>query len=372
MLALLGILVGTASVVALVSSSQLATQHALEQFTNLGTNLFAISLSPNGAENKERSLDLKQLRDLQNNSSGITAVAPYVIFFSELSFAGRPMSGSLMGVTEALSNVLKITTTEGRFISRLDRAQYFCVVGANIAQKIRAQGINPLHQQIRVGEHYFTIIGIAQPWAENMFVYANLNDSIIVPIEAASNLDKNLRIQNIIFKLQEGVKPDQVQIRVENRLQQLMPGTRLFSRSAKQLIDGMQKQRQTFNLLLIAVGSISLVVGGIGVMNIMLVSVLERRREIGIRMAIGARRCDIQQIFLIDAIVLTLVGGMLGMIVGVLISLMIALFSHWTFHLYWLPLVIGFSISVLVGVFFGYYPAYSAARLDPIQALRAD
>lgn len=125
-------------------------------------------------------------------------------------------------------------------------------------------------------------------------------------------------------------------------------------------------------MLLALIGSISLLVGGIGVMNIMLVSVTERRKEIGIRRAIGARRRDIQTLFLAESVILSLFGGTLGVLLGVLISYVIASFAKWSFHLFLLPPLVGFCVSVAVGVFFGFYPAYKASQLDPIQTLRAD
>ena len=132
------------------------------------------------------------------------------------------------------------------------------------------------------------------------------------------------------------------------------------------------KQRATYTWLLVAIGSISLVVGGIGVMNIMLVSVVERRREIGIRMAIGARQIDVLRMFLIESIMLTLFGGFLGVVVGVLASYVLSVMTHWEFYLYWLPIILGFVVSVIVGILSGFYPAWRASRLDPIVCLASD
>lgn len=372
-LALLGILIGTASVVALVSSSQLATQHALEQFKSLGTDLFTVSLqNPPSQETTLQDQNLKQLANLTTTVPEIALISPYAIDYPTLSFAGKPIQAGLISATETLKDMMKITLAEGRFISHLDKTEYFCVIGANVARIIRASGVQPLHQQIRVEQQYCTIIGIAKPWTENMFLNANVNNSIILPLAAAAHLNKSLRIQHIIFKLQTDTNADTIQPRIERMLKSIFPTTQFFLRSSKQLITSMEKQRQTFSLLILAIGGISLIVGGLGIMNIMLVSVLERRREIGIRMAVGARRRDIQQLFLIESLVLTFLGGLLGIIIGIAVSFGIAVFSHWTFHLYSLPLFVGFGVSLLVGVFFGYYPAYSAARLDPIVALRTE
>jgi putative ABC transport system permease protein len=132
----------------------------------------------------------------------------------------------------------------------------------------------------------------------------------------------------------------------------------------------MEDQSVILSVFLGLIGGVSLIVGGIGVMNIMLVSVRERRREIGIRMAVGAKRYDIGALFLIEAVMLSVIGGLLGVMMGILITYVLAVIWHWSFTLSLWPPLAGFSVSVLVGIFFGFYPAYQAARLDPIEALR--
>ncbi len=375
LLTLLGILVGTASVVALVSSGELATQHALSQFKALGTELFAITIEapPGLSVDSAPQLTVDDVETIKNSSPDILLAAPYTTDYSPISIAGKTITGNTIGATENLARVVKVEIASGRFISILDQKQYFCVVGATIANTLRENGMLQLiGQQIKVGTHFFTIVGVAKPWAENMFIYADLNQSIILPIAASFTLGKYVHIQNILFQLRPGSDVILIQKNVEAAVQRIMPNAKVFSRSAKELISSMQKQRQTFTLLLGAIGGISLLVGGIGVMNIMLVSVIERRREIGIRMAIGARRRDIQTMFLVEAVVLSLIGGIAGIIIGELVSLVIALFSGWPFSVYGIPIFIGFFVSVLVGIFFGFYPAYKASQLDPIHTLRAD
>ena len=157
---------------------------------------------------------------------------------------------------------------------------------------------------------------------------------------------------------------------VKNYIKQHAPELSVFTRSPTQIIKSMKSQGQIFTLMLGMIGGISLLVGGIGVMNVMLVSVTERRREIGIRKAIGAKRKDIQFLFLIESVVLSLFGGLLGVFIGLLASYLIAYFSHWDFAFFITPPVIGFAVSVATGIFFGFYPALRASRLDPIETLR--
>ncbi len=374
-LTLLGILVGTASVVALVSSGHLATEHALAQLKTLGTELLAVTIENEATApiNPMEKLTLTQVNTIRKSNPALQLSAPYAIDYSPISYLGKSINGSVIGATETLADILKLTLAKGRFIYELDKEQYFAVLGSEIAKAIAEQGVhNPIGSQIRVGNYFFTVVGIANPTEDNMFMYSQLNRAVIVPIQASLTLNQYTQIRNILFKLLADSNIDQVQQSIEQALKKASPNAKPFFRSAKQLIESMQKQRATFTLMLGAIGGIALIVGGIGVMNIMLVSVIERRREIGIRMAVGAKRRDIQRMFLTEAIVLTLAGGLIGILFGVAASFIIAVASKWTFHFYTFPVLIGFVVSVLVGIFFGYYPAYKAAQLDPIKTLQSD
>ena len=194
----------------------------------------------------------------------------------------------------------------------------------------------------------------------------------MVPLDASKTLTRYAHITNIVFYLKPHANIEQVKKDASRYLNTVVPGMSLFYRSAEQVINSMKKQSEIFTLLLGLIGSISLIVGGIGVMNIMLVSVVERKREIGIRKALGARQRDIQLLFLIESMALSVLGGTNGVIVGVLVSYVIATFNHWPFSLLWSPIIMGFFVSVGVGVFFGFYPAVKASKLDPIDSLRVD
>lgn len=376
-LTLLGVLIGTAAVVALTSSGQAATEQALAQFKTLGTDLLAITVQTAGDESGgNQSAQKWQVADVMQIPARIpeiTQAAPYTLDFSPLFYEGKNVNGNVVGVTGSLSQIIKISLASGRFISLLDQKQYFCVIGSGIAEDLRQLGaFHVLGQQLRIGNRYFTIIGIANPWPENMFMYADINRSVLIPIQTAFELSPLAQIQNVLFQLKAGAVASQIQPSLQRLVDEKLPNAKLFTRSAKELITSMQKQKQTFTVLLGVIGGISLLVGGIGVMNIMLVAVIERKREIGIRLAIGATPNHIRLMFLTDALVLTVCGGLFGVVIGEILSFAIAKFSHWTFHLYATPVIVGFGVSVLIGLFFGYYPAYQASCLDPIETLRAD
>ncbi len=375
-LAILGILVGAGSVVALISSSQLATAHALEQFKSLGTNLLAMNIesSPGAQKTKqERNFQLADAPKLKQSSSDIQIVAPYISLYQSIFYKGKSINGQTIGATQAFAEVGKLHLLSGRFVSYLDHDSYYCVIGSGLARQLAKSGnLHPIGSRIQLGEKLFTIIGTLKPWPQNLFIYADINNSIIIPLKTSYLVSNYAQIQSVLFRVTPGAKLSRIQDHLTTVLKRLLPHKQAEFRNPEQIIAIMGKQRQTFSLLLAAIGGISLIVGGIGVMNIMLVSVIERRQEIGIRMAIGARRRDIRRMFLIESIVLTMFGGALGVILGMLIAFFLAYFSHWGYHLYLLPPSLGFVVSVLVGIISGYYPAYRASNLDPIQTLQGE
>lgn len=375
-LALLGIWVGTASVVAMLSGGELATTEALKQFKTLGTDLLAISVSEASQElasEQQNNLSLQQADNIVHSDKHILAVAPYTQLYYPMQFNGHDLNGGVLGVTESFAKIIHINMAMGRFISDLDRFEPFCVIGDGLYQQIKRNTLdNPIGQQIQIGKNIFTIVGVAAPWSENSFVYANIDNAIMVPIQTSLMLSRYAMINNIIVKLTENASSDPVQANIENYLENTLSGKKYFFRSAKELVKRMAKQSEILTVFLGLIGGVSLIVGGIGVMNIMLVSVVERRREIGIRLAVGATRRDIRSLFLMEAILLAVVGGFLGVLIGMMIAWMIALFWHWEFTLFLLPPCVGFTVSAATGVFFGFYPAHKASQWNPIQALRSD
>lgn len=377
-LAVLGILVGTAAVVALVSSGELATKKALEEFSALGTDLLALNMFPADTNTQSSSaqtnITSEELMALPQHIPAIIQVAPYTSLFETLSYQGNTDNGGIIGATPSLQQLLKIQLADGRFISYLDNYRYFCVVGQDLYQKLRNHGMlqNPIGQQIRLGKSLFTIIGIAQEWPQSAYFNSDINNSIIIPLSTSQILEKNVQISDVILQIQQHADIDQVQNDITSYINSVVPGLNVFFRSAKELLKSLGAQQHIFTLLLGVIGGISLLVGGIGVMNIMLVSVLERRREIGVRLAVGAKRKDIMNLFVIEAITLSLLGGVGGVIFGILISLVIAYFAGWGLGVFFLPPLIGFVVSVMVGIIAGVYPAYKAAQLDPIETLRVE
>lgn len=375
-LAILGILVGTAAIVALISCSQLATEKALSQFRSLGTNLIAVSVFQETTKTKSagaNTISISAWRRLPAIVPSIQNIAPYATAYQPMSFEGNNLTGVVVGADEALASIIHINLAEGHFVSFVESFEHFCVIGDGLAKQLRRFSLDdPLGKQLRIGQALYTIIGVAAHWTENGFFNEDINQAIIIPIAGIALVNRDTKINNAIVLLKPNSNIDQVIDQIKQFTHHQAPKLGMFVRSAKQIIASMESQGHIFTLLLGVIGGISLLVGGIGVMNVMLVSVSERKKEIGIRKAIGAKNSDIQTLFLVESVLLAMLGGILGSMIGVLFTWAVAHFSHWPFTIYALPLVVGFVVSVTTGIFFGFYPAYRAARMQPITALRIE
>lgn len=377
-LALAGVLVGTASVVAMTLGGELATHEALKQFKSLGTDLLAINLNvdPDDAKKligKAEHLTLQQALNIIQADAEILNAAPYTQLYHPVLYHGVALNTPILGVTDSFADILKIPVKSGRFISIFDKYAFYCVIGHQVYDEIKKLTTNnPIGQQLQIDKHLFVIVGVADHWNENSFVYANVENAVLIPILASTILTKYAAINNIILRLQPEAHINQVEKHTANYISQFIEDGQLSFRSAKEIIHKMEKQNNILTIFLGLIASISLLVGGIGVMNIMLVSVIERKKEIGIRRAVGANQSDIANLFLCEAVILSLTGGLLGVILGMLVTYSIAKFSQWEFALFIWPPLVGFFVSAAVGIFFGFYPAYCAAKLSPIEALRSE
>lgn len=377
-LALLGILVGTASVVAMILGGELATNEALKQFKTMGTDLLAVAVNPSMTQESKSSghllnLNLQQAFQVKKSNPNILELAPYTQLFHPIFYKTHLLNSIILGVTDSFADIFRLKIPKGRFVSRVDEYRFYCVIGHELYQAMKKISYKePLGQSIQIGNNLFTIIGAAAPWGENNFMDADINNAVLIPIMASTLINKMMVINNIVMRLKSNADIQTIETNVTSFIQTLLPNKVISFRSAKELIEKMENQNNILTVFLALMGSISLIVGGIGVMNIMLVSVMERRREIGVRRAVGALQSDIWILFLIEAVMLTLIGGSLGVLVGITIVYFIAWIWQWEFTLFLLPPLIGFMISVLTGILSGFYPAYLASRLDPIEALRLE
>lgn len=369
-LALLGIVIGTASVIAMLNVGHNAEVESIRQFKSMGTDLIVAQIFMGQA--KGGAPTALAIEDISKSLPSIRQIAPLSITGMRLGRDGSTQS-SVIGATPSLEGVVRLRTAEGRFLTRFDTDETYAIVGAKIAASSKISA-HPLHpgDQVRIGNYLFTIIGVLAEATHNPLLPFDINTSVIIPQTSMRRVATQTGSSTILAAATEDSDPTLAADVLGERLRALHGGIPVQTQSARQLIEGMQKQASIMAGLLAAIGSISLLVGGVGVMNVMLMNVAERRREIGLRMALGARRSHIRTMFLMEAALLSLTGGICGTLLGMLAALAYARYSGWDFTPSSLALPLGAVISAGVGLFFGAYPAASAARLDPIETLRAE
>ena len=372
-LGLIGIAIGIASVIAMVSTGEIATAEARRQFEALGTDIVTVGMK-SGARGPGIRLD--DALALADKLPEISAAAPTILGGSGFVHAGRRVgSGTVKGVTASYADLVKLEPAEGRFVSNLDAGSFWCVVGAKVAAAIRKAGtLDPLGAELEVEGRFYRIVGVLKSREETygLPIDVDADKSAFVHIMTASRTAPDAMIESIVARAAAGVHHEEAVRAVETWFRERQPELKLEVKSAKQLIQQMESQLGVMTLLLAVVGSISLVVGGIGVMNVMLISVTERRREIGVRRALGASRSDIRRQFLIESVLLTLAGGVVGLAAGSGATWGICNYTDWDFFISALSVAVGLGVSSAAGLFFGLQPAYQASRLDPIVALQGE
>ena len=370
LLALTGIAVGVGSVVAMISVGIIVRDESLSKFRELGTDILGVTLHYSGEASDRTAVTLDDALGLAALPA-IARAAPYLISPGQASLAGKALVDvSVIGATAALADLNKLEVVSGRHISDLDHRRYFCVVGSEVAAVARAAGLERIvGESVTVDGAVYTVVGVLGRTPRGMRRF-DVDRSVIIPVTTAQRVFAWPEIRDITARMGEGAHHVAAARQVADYFRRGADGPVVRVESAEELIERMHEQMRLFALLLASVGSISLFVGGIGVMNVMLVSVTERRLEIGIRRALGARRADIQSQFLIESVMLSTVGGIIGIAAGVAATWGICEFTDWTFRVRTEPMGLGVGVASAARVLFGFSPAYQAARLDPVAALR--
>ena len=378
LLGLIGITIGIASVIAMISTGEIATAESRKQFEAVGTNILAVQKAEHQPAPSSRSavIGIDTALELAETLSTVSEAAPRIESHSTLRYAGKNIrSNSLQGVSASFASVNRLKIAEGRFVSDLDTNRYFTVVGAEVAQAMRQRGARrAIGEILEIDKRLYTVVGVLADTPKNYALPFQLeaNESVFVPITTVVRTDPSAKIELIVARAAGGVRYPEAARDIAAYIAERSRGLAVEVIGAEQLIEQMESQLGLMTLLLSAVGSISLIVGGIGVMNIMLISVAERRREIGVRRALGASRGDIQLQFLTEALILTLSGGIAGVAVGCGAAYGICNSFEWEFFFSPTPIAVGVGVSSIIGVFFGFQPAYQASRLDPIVALQGE
>ena len=370
LLGIVGIAVGIASVIAMISSGDIATAEARRQFETLGTDMVTVQVR---GSNTDPGIAFADALALAAAVPAIGEATPKLQPKGEVRFNNRRIDGMVQGVAESAMDLGRLALADGRFVSDLDVRRLWAVVGAGVAEQMRSHGAwEIVGADLDVGGHVFTVAGELRPapGRHGMPVRLDPDDAVFIPVTTAKRIDPERDIKAVVARAAPGVHHETAVRDVAEWLRgRLGEVVRIRVTSARELIAQMESQLGLMTLLLGAVGSIALLVGGIGVMNIMLISVTERRREIGVRRALGASRTDIQRQFLVESVILTLAGGLAGLALGVGATWGICRYTGWAFFVSGASVLVGLGVSTAAGLFFGFHPAWRAARVDPIDAL---
>jgi putative ABC transport system permease protein len=378
-LTMLGVVIGVASVVALVSVAQGATKGISDRLQSLGTNLLTVNAGSvttgftRGAAGGATTLTLDDAAAI-SQLNGVQAVEPE-LSTTKLVIAGTlNESPTVIGTTPGYPTVRAYSMWVGTFLSQasIDNNLRVAVIGATTADNLGLDG-SSIGSTISIGGLPFELIGIMQPKGGTGF--NNPDDEVLIPVSTARELFVGTNsVRSVGVSAASADQIDTVSGEITALLEQrhgITNGVDDFSITTQaQLLGTVSGVSDVLTILLAGIASISLLVGGIGIMNIMLVSVRERTREIGIRKAIGARGRDILSQFLVEALFLSLAGGLIGIAVGVLASFGIGIYAGWGFIFNPATVLVAVGFSLVVGIVFGVWPASQAARLDPVVALR--
>lgn len=384
-LTMLGIIIGVAAVIAMVAIGQGSKQSIQDQLSSMGSNMITVRPNSNvtvggGARldaSALQTLTLDDVKAIQKQATFITAVSPAV------QSRGQAINGSLnwpttiQGVSPEYLSIRDWPLKDGIAFTQehVNTADKVCLLGQTVVDNIFSSGEDPVGKIIRFNKIPFKVIGVLAEKGENAFGQ-DQDDIIIAPYTTVQKRILAIPyIQNIYASAVNEASSEKATAELTEILRtqhKLKPGDDddFLVRTQAELINTFSSTSQLLTVLLAAIAGISLVVGGIGIMNIMYVSVTERTREIGLRMSIGARGIDILFQFLIEAILISITGGIIGVALGITASKLVTVFLSWPTLVSRSSIILSFLVCAITGVFFGYYPAQKASRLDPIEALR--
>jgi len=386
-LTMLGIIIGVAAVIAMVGVGAGATARIQAQIESIGSNLIIVlpgSISSNGVRLGSGGVATLTQDDAQAIAAecpSVALTAPTVRGGVQVVFGNNNWATNVQGVTPDYMILRDYTMMSGQFFTTqdVDAAAKTAVLGETVERNLFGDS-DPTGQVVIIKNVPFTVAGVLTPKGQSP-TGQDQDDVILLPISTATEkvLGANKANAKAVGALMvQAMSPqlmDQAIQEMEALLRErhrILPGLDddFTIRNLTEVFAAQETSAQVMAILLGAIASVSLIVGGIGIMNIMLVSVTERTREIGLRLAVGAKRQDILSQFLVEAVTLSLLGGIIGIVVGVTASALISQFAQWSTQISLLSILTSFLFSALVGVFFGYYPARKAAFLNPIEALR--
>ncbi len=375
----LGIIIGVGSVVAMVHLGQSATRSVTEEIASIGSNLLFVmpgtsQRGPSGLRTNAQPFEMDDVNAMRSEISGIL-VAPSISTSATVVIGNANESIPVTGTSNEYFTVRNHAVVYGRMFTEneLTAGDAVCIIGKTLINEMYL-GQNPLGSTLRVGRTACRVIGVLEEKGQSMG--QDRDKTIIMPLKSVQRrLVGKLDVQAIFVSALMDGTTKQVQHEIESLMRQRRhidtpKNDDFYVRDTQDIADALARTTNTLTILLGAIAAVSLLVGGIGIMNIMLVSVTERTREIGIRLAIGARTHDVLTQFLVESIVLSTIGGLIGLILGVGGTWLVTQQLDMPFVLSPGIMLLGFSFSVAIGIIFGFFPARKAALLNPIDALR--
>ncbi|TSB05082.1 ABC transporter permease [Sphingorhabdus contaminans] len=383
----LGVMIGVFSVILAVAVGNGAQVSVTQQIATLGSNMAIVVPQPDSGSGPPRPNDRGRLTERDGQAilrqvSGVRAVAPQIRNSVQLVTPGRSATTQATGATPEYGNISNVNASEGRFLTKSDvgSAARVAVIGQTVSDKLFG-GDSPVGQTIRVNRVPFTVVGLLESKGSNLGT--DNDDQIVVPITTLRQRllttptqgPDDVTLLFVGFEDEDSLLAGQKEIKrlLRDRYRVQKGKINPFTvRTTTEIAETTSQVTQIFQAVLVAIASISLLVGGIGIMNIMLVSVTERTREIGLRMALGARRSDIRNQFLVEAAVLCIIGGAIGLLLAVLAATIFQKVADFPAPVGIDTALFSIAFSAVIGLLFGGYPAVRASRLSPIEALRSE
>ncbi len=378
-LAMLGIIIGVGSVISMLAIGAGAQKQVMERIASMGTNLLIIHPAQRGLRgvmsDTSQRLKLEDAKAILEKVPGVFQVAPVVRASSQIKYFNKNIKTNVIGSSMTYFPIRNYIIEKGRSFAEdeVDRMARVAVIGPTTAENLFGEK-SPVGEKVKIKGINFSIVGVTK--AKGSQGWRNPDDQVTVPYTTAmkqlfgldyiQEIDIQAEDNAVLGKIQ---KESTVILRRQHGLVEAMPDDFHFHNQAE-IVETASEVTRTFTFLLGGIACISLIVGGIGIMNIMLVTVTERTREIGVRKAIGAKNRDILLQFLIEAIILSCLGGIIGVTIGISAAQMIEKWTQFVTVAKLSSILLALSFSAAVGIFFGYYPARRAAQLDPIEALR--
>ncbi|MCF7860119.1 ABC transporter permease [Patescibacteria group bacterium] len=380
-LTILGIVIGIASVISLTAIGQGSQNSITSSIQSIGSNLIMVmpgasrSAGVSGGMGSAESLSLSDMEAIKKNVIGVKAIAPEISKRYQIVAGSANTNTTVLGTNVDYQQVRSLEIESGNFFSESDitASRKVAVIGPTVRDDLFGEGVDPVGQTIKINNNNFKIVGMTK--SKGGSSASSQDDQITIPYTVAQKYFTNSKYVGTISI--SATSEDDITSVQEQATSLLLERHNKTTETADfrimnqaDIVSAASSITETLTMLLAAIAGISLLVGGIGIMNMMLTNVTERTKEIGLRKAIGARRNDISNQFLAEAITLTFLGGVIGIILGWLIAWGITTFASLSASVSWSSILLAFGVSAAIGVIFGYYPARRASKLNPIDALR--